>query len=298
MSTHTHSAWICEAALVRAVREAVTLSVSCRDGGPLRAFFDAHRDVRERAQDSGQTALDRKVVARAVESLRSLKHRDDGLRDRLRELSETASKLSLDARQVSHTAQHTLLGRTKRLVELVRMHAPVDAIAHDIERAQAAVDALDTADLHARLRAAGILTEPLDFELVESCLALCRAPLHDEDVGIGEDDGSGCVGSPLVSTTITPIDEMNPPDDLFARAIERFGMFDPSQARELLIEDYTKFFGSFSFYAEPTLVGWSEGEDLRELARSFDSPNARRFSRALTFAADHEYGVVDWTVRT
>ena len=272
MGERIHHALVCDRSLVSALSEAGAVAVRRRDGGPLRRFWHAHREPRGRALDGFRTMLDAAQVGVACEQLAAALDGEVAAAAEAQALLEAARAVSLRAREVSKAAQDAIVLRAARIERLCAIRALEKVILREVRGAQCAIDALDTADLHERLQAAGCAPEPEEFELVERCLYLCRVPGRDEDVGMGEQCREAfVVGAPLIP--VRALASADPPTpELLARTIACAGVYSYGEAVELLREDWLRFSQSLSM--DP-VVAWAEGRDLRETVRQVDDYAAR-----------------------
>ncbi len=258
MGERYHHARVCDAALVEELAERAGEAVAARDPAPLESFLGKHGG-RRRLIDGHRVPLDGARIAGARAEVAR------GGRPALAAaaaLLEATAGDALPSGPVGKTAQDALVVRLSRLARLVRHRAPDEVVRVEIAYATAAVEALGTADLGARLEAAG-LGDVGEVDLVDRALALCAVPGRDGEVGLLEHfvGWEGFVGgAPLVPMPSAPED---PPPDLLARCLERFGEYSVARGCEVHLDDWMRFASSFGYYVPPA---WGAGDALRDAA--------------------------------
>jgi hypothetical protein len=298
---------VCDPPLVAELSAVASNAVRRRDAAPLQAFLARHAD-RRAIIDAFRVPLDVARLAQARDALAPYAEHAAAAA-----FVNLAMALSPLPRTVGKTAQTALFNRTARVVRLIEIDAPSPVLETELQYANAALAALDTADLSIRNARAGLGLEPWEGALVRDCLDLCAVPGREEDIGLGELWAlwmdKFIAGPPLVDVPGIREDE-DPSPDLLGRVVERFGYYGAGEACEVLVEDWLRFCSTFTYYSPPV---WGAGAALQEAAASARHAGVpadederdeddlrvlderlRELARDLDEAAVVGYAVVEW----
>lgn len=263
MGEKYHHVRIGDVALVEELSAAGSEAVRMRDPAPLEAFHAAHGE-RRALLDGYRVPLEGERLAALIDQLAPLAAVPEAAP--LGELKDKLASFSVAARTVRKNAQSVLLNRLDILARRAAIDLPAIVHAHDARLALAALTTLEDADPSASYDL------PSDGWLAFEGLCLCAVPGFDDDFGMDDVWSETFIEGPELVIVGGIADDADPPASLFERTFERFGMYGPQEAREILLEDWLRFCEAFTYYSPPV---WTMGDGLLGAAARLDDELAQ-----------------------